>query len=91
VQPVIDLTASERKERPYRVVATFDDCHALRAALGELGVRLGAPRGLAVHPDEHSIEVPVAEPDDALAARDVIERHHPRTFEVLDFAGRRIS
>lgn len=86
-----DLSASERLTRPYRVVATFEDCHELRAALGELGVRLGEHSGVIVNTQEHSIEVPVDTPEVAGLAREVLERHQTTCLEVVDFAGHRIA
>ena len=89
--PDLDVLSNDRLARPYRVVAKFDDCHELRAALGELGVRLGEHSGLAAHPDDHSLEVPVDAPGVAADTRAILERHHVRSFEVVDFAGHRIA
>ena len=86
-----DPLATDRLTRPYRVVATFEDCHELRAALGELGVRLGEHSGVAVNTQDHTIEVPVDTPECAVRAREVLERHQTRSLEVVDFAGHRIA
>jgi hypothetical protein len=69
--------------RPYKVVAHFSDPHELRAALGEIGIRLGGHH-VTVDPGGCCIEVEVAEPGVAEAVVEVLWGHSCTT-QVLDY------
>jgi hypothetical protein len=82
------MSSAESLTRPYRVRAHFDDCHDLRAALGELGIRLGEHH-VVVAPEEQVLEIEVADPEVATGAIEVLEAHDC-TVEVFDFEAHRI-